>query len=1013
MRKYIFIILLSLCATYIAAQLPHTYSCDFESATENANWNLNIPKNENYEWVNQWAIGDGIASLGEKSMYISADGGTTAAYKKSLSRIMIAWRELTMESGRYDLAFDWQCGGDSVRAALLVAWVPQSQFENMVCKLSDNYASEAWIQSNLLTFNGVEILTGGSVWTHAVQNIQSDGTPHRLVFLYTQSSTAQIVQPGACVDNIQLSRNNCGIPTQMETSTLGQTARLKWNSTADAFNLRFHRMGDTDASEVKNIKTNSYTATLPIGVYDVQIQVICGEDTSVWYNFPMIFIHEALCFDYLDLDDDRCYYSAETASDYTQNDSLLVKGKIDNGFTSMFSRHTIHYHPEEYDARTRGSINSAGEPVPMLKTVPDGALASVRVGSWEKMARVARIEYDFMVDAKQAAVLMLKYAMVLESSGHTEEQRPRLMIDIVDANTGQSLSTCTTVDLASQTSGEGWNRVPDGGDGSRDVCWRDWTTLGLNLADYDGRRVKVKITAIGCTAEIHYSYAYFTLTCASGKLEGIQCGNTPTNEFIAPDGFDYRWYLLSNPSATLSRDRVYPVDYRDTRDYAVDVTYKSNANCRFTLYANAIPRFPVPEATFTLSQHDCGNYITFNNNSHIRTRDWNTGQITETTTRPDLLFWDFDGLVPEELVGDSIPWNPSFRLPDEEADYHFTLRAQVGLCDSIQHIYVHVPRVGKDSIVEKVQRCEGDIFVYNGKYYAADADIIDEDYNRAGCDSIHVINLRFVESIRDTIEAIIPEGESYRVGNQSFNASGEYEVQLTSAAGCDSIVLLNLKVVVPLRMDITVESPCPEDPSFLIYAHARSGEPNYYSLSFDESGQSLGLSPKADSLSGGIDNTIEIPLPAGIKPNFYPFTISFNSKENGNTELNGELMVHYSASLIQQRWDDVLGILNANYNGGYDFVTFQWYRNGQIIAGATNAYLYEENKLQPGDEYVVELGLPEQTRTITTCAFVVPASASPSPSRAPQKIMHNGQLLIYRDGRIYNAQGRLIETEHK
>ena len=188
---------------------------------------------------------------------------------------------------------------------------------------------------------------------------------------------------------------------------------------------------------------------------------------------------------------------------------MLQKGKIDFGFTSAYSRHTIHFHPEEYDSRTYGSIDSHGNLVMPLKTVPDGALASVRVGSWEKAARSARVEYDYVVDAKEASVLMLQYAMVLESSGHNEEARPRLTIDIVDAATGEPLSACTTVDLAAQTSGEGWNRVPDPAypDGSRDVCWRDWTTLGLNLAEFDGRHVKVKITALGCTASIHYGYA--------------------------------------------------------------------------------------------------------------------------------------------------------------------------------------------------------------------------------------------------------------------------------------------------------------------------------------------------------------------------------------------------------------------------------------------------------------------------------------------------------------------------
>lgn len=990
------------------AQLPHSYICDFEDEAENAQWHLNIPKNENYTWVNQWAIGSSIASLGMQSMYISPDGGTTVGYARTESRIMIAWRELELEAGRYDIAFDWMCGGDSARAALLTAWVPESEFGNMNCMLNDDYKAKKWVKNYMLTFGSSELLTGGSVWTHAVNTIESDGNPHRLVYLFVYSSAAQSVQPGPCVDNIQFSRNNCGEPQNKQVMMEGRTVKMSWESTAEEFGLRIHRMGDNYATLFNNIKESSFAAMLQEGVYDIQIRVICEGDTSVWYNFPTAFVHDAMCFDYLDLTDERCSFSLETASDYTQNNDLDY-GKIDYGFTSMWSRHTIHYHPEEYDARTFGSVDSHGDPVTPLKTVPDGALASVRVGSWEKMARVARVEYDFVVDAKEASVLMLQYAMVLESSGHDEKQRPRLMIDIVNAATGEALSKCTTVDLAAQTSGEGWNKVPDPAypDGSRDVCWRDWTTLGLNLADYDGMHVKVKITVSGCTAEIHYGYAYFTLTCTSGQIKGIHCGWTPTNEFIAPEGFNYRWYKVSMPSETLGTESVFKVDYRDTCTYAVKLTYKSNSGCGFTLYANATPRFPIPEATYVLEQHDCGNYITFTNTSHIRTHIWSTGEDIDTQLRPEYLLWGFDNLIPEGLDTQDKLWSPSFRLPDEEADYHFTLTAGVGLCDSTQHFYIHVPAVHSDSVSEQVQRCEGDLYQYKGKYYMNDTLIIERGYNSIGCDSVHVIDLRFVNAIYDTTEVSIVDGETYEFAGQSLTTAGEYTGTFVSAAGCDSIVLLRLKVFVPLTMEITaVESPCYGDASFLISTHARKGTPNAYTLTFDEAGTTAGLQPQSGTMDYAADSTLTLNLSADLLPGFYPFTVEFASENNGTTQVTDELIVQHPATLIQQRWDDVLGILNADFNGGYDFVTFQWYRNGVAIDGATEAYLYVEDKLQAGDAYSVELMQPGEQRALSTCEYKVPASAA-APAQK-QKMIRNGQLILIIDGKTYNTQGQNI-----
>ena len=123
------------------------------------------------------------------------------------------------------------------------------------------------------------------------------------------------------------------------------------------------------------------------------------------------------------------------------------------------------------------------------------------------------------------------------------------------------------------------------------------------------------------------------------------------------------------------------------------------------------------------------------------------------------------------------------------------------------------------------------------------------------------------------------------------------------------------------------------------------------------------------------------------------------------------MAVYYPASLIQQRWDDVLGILNEEYNGGYDFTSFQWYRNGTAIQDATGSYYYTPDKLQPGDEYVVELMQPGEERGLKTCAYVVPAPAQSAPIKS-QKILQNGQLRIVIGDYLYNAQGILIEINN-
>ena len=77
----------------------------------------------------------------------------------------------------------------------------------------------------------------------------------------------------------------------------------------------------------------------------------------------------------------------------------------------------------------------------------------------------------------------------------------------------------------------------------------------------------------------------------------------------------------------------------------------------------------------------------------------------------------------------------------------------------------------------------------------------------------------------------------------------------------------------------------------------------------------------------------------------------------------GEVLVRVPASdasmgvtstLVDQRWDDVVVVNNnPDNNGGYKFSTYQWYRNGEPINGATGQYYQEVGGLE--GFYSVEL----------------------------------------------------------
>ena len=84
-----------------------------------------------------------------------------------------------------------------------------------------------------------------------------------------------------------------------------------------------------------------------------------------------------------------------------------------------------------------------------------------------------------------------------------------------------------------------------------------------------------------------------------------------------------------------------------------------------------------------------------------------------------------------------------------------------------------------------------------------------------------------------------------------------------------------------------------------------------------------------------------------------------------------DFTVQYPASILAQKWNDVIAIRNAVNNGGYDFSAYQWYKDGQPIEGETEPYLYiTEGSLDTIAEYAVLLTRSDDGESVLTCPIV-------------------------------------------
>ncbi|MBR4230272.1 MAG: hypothetical protein IKR83_06135 [Bacteroidales bacterium] len=283
-------------------------------------------------------------------------------------------------------------------------------------------------------------------------------------------------------------------------------------------------------------------------------------------------------------------------------DPVADTGSIDLGYASALSRHTVHYDLDEMDPRTGNN----------LRTVPEGATSSVRLGNWSHNSthpEAEAISYGLTVDTADFNLLILRYAAVLQDPNHSPDKQPRFSLELLDA-TGHVLdSSCGRADFIANYQ-LGWNIA------SNNVLWKDWTTVGIDLTPYAGQTIYVRLTTRDCNEGSHYGYAYFTLECLRRNITTSNCGVVENNQLTAPSGFNYYWYSSASAD-TISTDQTIVVPTDNTLSYLCQVSFVDNPGCHFTMTAYAGTRYPLSLFDYSVSLATCSFDVVFTNQSTI------------------------------------------------------------------------------------------------------------------------------------------------------------------------------------------------------------------------------------------------------------------------------------------------------------------------------------------------------------------------------------------------------------
>ena len=992
------------------------YWCDFEDEAQNLTWHFPVhPDNAHH-----WTIGEAVNNGGRRSMYVTPNELDTMGYINS-SAIVYAYTDITLQksSEKYYLSFDWMGAGYTAGRvdALYVFWVPDKDDLGDSIYINDQITSAvpAQLKAYALPLDPTnanpDSLCGKSSWqawisekTSGTDSRIAGGRHRRLVFAW-RSGTGGPVNPAACIDNINIVDGRaCGAPSKFTVTTLGEDSLvLDWEGESYAYEVGCYSY-EKNTWQIVRVDTTHYVYTdVPEGFTDFYVRSFCRDTLSdnEYYSAKQqysqfIYYPGNHCIDYITLSDDNCYIST-VKTNYVTDDYKYKHEIVDGGSEDKMSRHTHHYSKVETDVRTGGR----------LRTVPQGEIASTRLGNWNNGGESERAEFKFHVDAKQNPILVMKYAVVLESPGHDAGkskkdknlQDPRFTLNVLRKN--WSIGPCASADYTSSWVSEGWNDTTVlTEDGKKNVVWKDWTTVGVNLEDYDGEDLTIQLTTYDCSMTAHFGYAYFTLGCAKKQLAGQNCDGSPSTDFMAPAGFSYRWYLADDTlKTTLATTQTFQIDSLDSRVYKVDVIFPEDPDCFFTLEACSQPHYPVPAFTYKHSPKNCRNYMTITNTSHVETVNL---QKHDTVITPvEQVVWDSG-----EIAGSHIAPGQSAQIefPAEGGVFPITITAMENNCERTEVINVVVPAIGTQFTDTTVYRCPGSEYYFEGKNY--DGTVVKNPvpytelgvYNDTliaytGCDSIIRTNLDVLKPVYTSSSKVILEGDTLLYHGKLFWETGLYRDTMRSVHGCDSIIdSLDLYVHEFLKIAMaSYDSICSDAGVWEIpFSFTQGKSCDSYSLTWTEDLASL---PVANQAALPTDGVFRLPVPVGTQPEYYHAhfvfhdTLKYLSPDIPDGEVDVTMAVLYPDSILVQRWNDVLAVRNSDYNGGFEFDSIQWYVNGKPIEGATGFNYYTGGtNLQFGQSYTALLTRKDGVK-LFSCPIIpaqVPAEVMDMPSLVPQ-----------------------------
>lgn len=632
------------------------------------------------------------------------------------------------------------------------------------------------------------LLSGGS---NSLDTI-IPGSPAEITFPYIYGCTPGVLSVNGNCSDVFCNMSYLSLPTRgcmgsvgglQLVATTGHSVSLRWSDYQEGSRyVLLYRRADNPSASLVVVDTFAYgtracevVGLQPHTSYYFEMRLICPDGSVGCYRSNATF-QTTLdnCIDFINFNSDkvRCTY-----------------GSYANPYQYAYwsgCRHLPIVDTMAFDANTNN----------MLRCIPPGEGASFRLGDDNIGAQAESVAFDYDVDSLDKDMIVLKYAVVMQNSNHTAVNQPHFTMEILDSAGAILDTTCCYADF--YAAGDmGWNSVP-----GTNIIWKDWTTVGIDIAPYHGQRIRIRFTTKDCSDGGHYGYAYFTIHCDSKRIDLVNlCDNNDSVRLCAPLGFDYRW-THGDDTTVLSTNYEILVP-ADSTAYFCHASFIGKPECNFTIHSLAV--LPKAHAAFTFTVDTCNQAVTFVNMSRVNIDSAFLPYVHQTLDR---VWWNIDG---ETLYGDTI-----VRTFDSVAEHQIALFCHLSgsLCWDSVAVTLTTDFVHRSPILGDTSACVGDtlLLVYYPQDYANirftwdNASHSSERYIVASSDtSVYLVSKYFscIDTVRhsiaihplfdDTLAIDACPGMLDTLGFQ-VSQSGLYTHNGSSTFGCDSLFTLHLTV---------------------------------------------------------------------------------------------------------------------------------------------------------------------------------------------------------------------------